>query len=163
MAHALINDGRNAVDENDDTLANLDADNAGMDMPCLRVTTSVINVRNLRLRTFIGFNPEERAKKQDVVINIEIAYRIGVGAFRDDVDDALNYRNITKNVIEHVEGGQFLLLERLVFEVLAMCSDDPRVNRTRVTIDKPHALRFADSVSLTMEHQADEYDSEEDK
>lgn len=44
-----------------------------------------------------------------------------------------------------------------------MCSDDPRVNRIRVTIDKPHALRFADLVSLTMEHQAYEYDSEEGK
>ena len=37
---------------------------------------AIINIRNLRLRTFIGFNPEETEKKQDVVINIEINYRI---------------------------------------------------------------------------------------
>ena len=42
-------------------------------------TTATINIRNLRLRTYIGFNPEERVKRQDVVINIEIDYRVNNG------------------------------------------------------------------------------------
>ena len=37
---------------------------------------ATINIRNLRLRTLIGFNPEERVKKQEVVLNIEISYSI---------------------------------------------------------------------------------------
>ena len=40
---------------------------------------AIINVRNLRLRTLIGFNPEERVKKQDVVLNIEIKYALDNG------------------------------------------------------------------------------------
>ncbi|WP_350609694.1 dihydroneopterin aldolase, partial [Pseudoalteromonas sp. 41-MNA-CIBAN-0057] len=38
------------------------------------MANAIINVTNLRLRTFIGFNPDEREKKQDVVINLEIHY-----------------------------------------------------------------------------------------
>ena len=117
--------------------------------------TAIINVSNLRLRTLIGFNPEERVKKQDVVINIEIAYSVTRAALEDQVDGALNYKTITKQVIALVEDGQFLLLERLVADVLDVCSEHPSVQRARVTIDKPHALRFADSVSLTLEYAAE--------
>jgi len=116
-------------------------------------SSAIINIRNLRLRTLIGFNPEERVKKQDVVLNIEINYSIDNGVLQDNIDEALNYKVITKKVIEHVEQGQFLLLEKLVSEVLAICSEHPSVRSSKVTIDKPHALRFADSVSLTLEHK----------
>lgn len=117
-------------------------------------TDATINIRNLRLRTFIGFNAEEMEKQQDVVINIEINYSLAQSVLRDEVADALNYKVITKKVIAHVENGRFLLLEKLVADVLDICSDHPGVNHARVSIDKPHALRFADSVSLTLEYRA---------
>jgi len=107
------------------------------------------------LRTFIGFNPEETEKQQDVVINIEINYTLDDSVMRDQVEGALNYKLIAKKVIGHVEEGRFLLLEKLVADVLGICSDHPRINHARVSIDKPHALRFADSVSLSLEYQAD--------
>ena len=116
---------------------------------------ATINIRNLRLRTFIGFNPEEREKKQDVVINIDIRYRMAKAVLDDRVEEALNYKVITKEVIECVEQGRFLLLEKLVGDVLVVCSSHPDICWSRVTIEKPHALRFADSVSLTLEYQAD--------
>ena len=113
---------------------------------------ATINIKNLRLRTFIGFNDEEREKKQDVVLNLEISYRTNPAVFNDEVDGALNYKTITKAVIRLVEEGRFLLLEKLVADVLATCSDHPEVTHARVTVDKPHALRFAESVSLTLEY-----------
>lgn len=116
---------------------------------------ATIRIHNLRLRTFIGFNPDERVKKQDIVINADIAYALEDGVFDDRVDDALNYKTITKAIIELVEGGQFLLLEKLVSDVLAICTVDDCVQRASVTIEKPHALRFADSVSLTLEYPAE--------
>lgn len=115
---------------------------------------ATIRIHNLRLRTLIGFNPEERVKKQDIVINAEIAYTLADGVFDDRVEDALNYKTITKAIIERVEDGQFLLLEKLVGDVLAICSRDKSVQRASVTIEKPHALRFADSVSLTLDYSA---------
>lgn len=117
---------------------------------------ATINIRNLRLRTFIGFNPEETEKQQDVVINIEIVYCISDYALDDHVEEALNYKTIAKKVIHHVENGRFLLLEKLVADVLEICSERPEVFHSRVTIDKPHALRFADSVSLTLEYRCEE-------
>ena len=111
-----------------------------------------IEIKNLRLRTFIGFNAEERTKRQDVVINIEIDYLISPLVLEDEVNEALNYKTITKQVIDLVENGKFLLLEKLVSDVLKVCSHHPSVRRAKVSIDKPHALRFADSVSLSMSY-----------
>ncbi|NNF18013.1 MAG: dihydroneopterin triphosphate 2'-epimerase [Gammaproteobacteria bacterium] len=116
---------------------------------------ATINITNLRLRTYIGFNPDERVKRQDVVLNIEITYSVSAAALQDNVEHALNYKTITKRVINHVEQGQFLLLEKLVADVLAICSDHESVQQARVTVDKPHALRFADSVSLSLACSAD--------
>ena len=88
-------------------------------------------------------------------MNIEICYSISEAVLEDSVEHALNYKTVTKDVIRHVEDGHFLLLEKLVGDVLNICSAHPSVHRARVTVDKPHALRFADSVSLTLEHEAD--------
>ena len=115
---------------------------------------ATIDITNLRLRTFIGFNEEERVKQQDVVINISIRYRLSDAVMADEVDAALDYKTITKRVIAHVEDGRFLLLEKLTGDVLDICTEHDDVEHARVTIEKPHALRFADSVSITLEHLA---------
>ncbi len=111
---------------------------------------ATIRIKNLRLRTFIGINEEEKQKQQDVVINVIMQYRVNSAVEHNDIDHALNYRTINKAIITHVETGQFLLLERLASEVLELVMTDPKVDYAEVEIDKPHALRFADSVSITL-------------
>jgi D-erythro-7,8-dihydroneopterin triphosphate epimerase len=120
-----------------------------------KISNAIIRVTNLRLRTFIGFNEEERQKQQDVIINFEIHYPAENAYETDNVEDALNYKVVTKQIISHVENGRFLLLEKLVADVLDICSVHHWVKFASVTIDKPHALRFADSVSLTLEKHCD--------
>lgn len=109
-----------------------------------------INIKNLRLRTFIGINDEELRKQQDLILNIRIHYRVDGALQHDDIDHALNYRTITKAVIQHVEEGRFLLLESLVNEVLQLVMREPKACYVEVEADKPHALRFSDSVSITL-------------
>lgn len=109
-----------------------------------------INITNLRLRTFIGFNPEEKTKRQDVIVNADIRYRADSAFVSDDESDILNYKTITKRMINHIETGRFLLLEKLTAELLAIASANEQVSYAEVRVDKPHALRFADSVSVTL-------------
>lgn len=111
---------------------------------------SRIRIKNLRLRTYVGFNDEEQEKRQDVVINIRIDYDALAAAQADSVERALDYKTITKQVIAHVENNRFLLLEKLVNDVLERVLAHPPVRHVEVEVDKPHALRFSDSVSLTM-------------
>jgi D-erythro-7,8-dihydroneopterin triphosphate epimerase len=112
---------------------------------------AIINIKNLRLRTYIGFNPEELEKQQDVIINAEIHYPADLAMATDDKQNAVNYKTITKRMIALVEEGKFKLLEKLAADLLDIANEHPSIHYAKVTVDKPHALRFADSVSLTLE------------
>lgn len=113
---------------------------------------AIIRIKNLLIRTYIGFNPEELANKQDVVINIEIETDIPEKALETDEPDGIyDYKEITKKVIVLVQEGHFKLLEVMTKKILDLVMADKRVKWARVESDKPHALRFAESVSVEME------------
>jgi len=119
-------------------------------MPRLQPAMARIRVKDLRLRTFIGINEEEILNKQDVLINLTILYPAQDAVRDNDIDHALNYRTITKAIIAHVEGNRFALLERLTQELLDLVMANESVQYAEVEVDKPHALRFAESVSITL-------------
>lgn len=119
----------------------------------LTPNTASIHIKNLRLRTFIGFNEEEKTKKQDVVVNIILRYDATRAMASDSVADACNYKVLTKKIIALVEEQAFDLLEKMAGDILALIQVEEKVLAAMVEIDKPHALRFADSVSVAMEYQ----------
>jgi hypothetical protein len=61
-----------------------------------------IRVKDLRLRTYIGIKEEEILNRQDVLINLTILYPAAEAVEVNQIDQALNYRTITKAVIRHV-------------------------------------------------------------
>jgi D-erythro-7,8-dihydroneopterin triphosphate epimerase len=115
-----------------------------------------INIKDLHLRTVIGINEEERRDRQDVLINIVMDVDVRRAGESDDIDDAVNYRTITKRIIQLVENSQFYLVEKMAAEIAAICLSDPRVDHARVTVEKPRALRFARSVGVTIERGRDD-------
>ena len=116
----------------------------------IQISEAEIKISDLRLRTYIGFNPEEKSKQQDVIINATLRYRAEPALSSDDQNDALDYKVITKRMIHHIESGRFHLLEKLTADLLRIATDSERVSYAEVRVDKPHALRFADSVSVTL-------------
>lgn len=121
----------------------------------MSIPKAQIHIENLRLRTYIGFNESEKQNKQDVVINAWIDYPANQACNTDDVNNAVNYRTICKEMITHVENNRFMLLEKLTSDLLALCMKPKNVSSARVQVSKPHALRFADSVSLTLSAHQD--------
>jgi D-erythro-7,8-dihydroneopterin triphosphate epimerase len=109
-----------------------------------------IRINGLFLRTIIGINHDEREHKQDVLINLSLSVDTRAAARTDQIEDAVNYRTITKNVIDLVENSRFFLVERMADEIARLCLRDPRVDAVRVSIEKPAALRFARSVGVVI-------------
>ncbi|WP_010663837.1 dihydroneopterin aldolase [Marinilabilia salmonicolor] len=111
---------------------------------------AAISIKDLLLRTEVGFNPHELGKKQDLLLNILIQYDLQGEQKSDTPDEALNYRDICKQIITLVENRQFNLLEKVADEVADLILNIPRVEEVSVEVDKPHALRFAKSVSFSL-------------
>jgi len=101
-----------------------------------------IHIRALRTRCILGIFPEEREKAQEVELNITL-YADLRGAGQSD-----DYKDIKMRVMALVEQSSFFLVERLAQAVAACCLDTPRVEVVTVTLDKPGALRFAQSVAV---------------
>ena len=114
-----------------------------------------ILISDLHLRTIIGINDEERRNRQDVLINIALFADLAAAGHSDNIEEAVNYRTITKQVIQLVEGSSFFLVEKLAHEIASICLADPRVERARVRVEKPGALRFARSVGVEIERGRD--------
>lgn len=87
--------------------------------------------------------------KQDVLINLTILYAARAGCVTT-TSITRWIRTITKAIIAHVEGNRFALLERLTQEILDLVMANESVLYAEVEVDKPHALRFAESVSITL-------------
>jgi D-erythro-7,8-dihydroneopterin triphosphate epimerase len=111
---------------------------------------ATVRIINLRLRTIIGIYDWERVEKQDVVINVSFDYDAARASKTDDVKYAVDYKTITKQIIKEVEASRFQLLEKLAARVLEIVFKQPKVKQATVRLDKPGALRFADSVSVEL-------------
>ena len=112
-----------------------------------------IHIKDLLLRTIIGINEEERRNRQDVLINIVLYADTRAAGASDAIEDAVNYRTITKRVIQMVEASSFNLVEKLVAEIAVICLEDPRVAAVDVRVEKPGALRFARSVGVEIHRE----------
>jgi D-erythro-7,8-dihydroneopterin triphosphate epimerase len=109
-----------------------------------------ILIKGLFLRTILGLNDDEREHKQDVRIDLALTVDTRPAARSDNIEDAINYRTIAKDVIDLVENSRFFLVERMAEEIARLCLSDPRVEGVRVRIEKPAALRFARSVGVSI-------------
>ncbi len=114
---------------------------------------AIIRIKNLVVRTIIGFNPEERVNLQDVILNVEIEVSVTNAVITDQPVDIYDYKLITKKIISFVSESRYNLLEKLTHEVLQMILGDHRVAWAKVEIDKPHALRYSESVSVELEER----------
>ena len=108
----------------------------------------IIRVKNLRLRALIGVNPWERTEKQAVVVNAELEFDGSAAVLSDDIKETIDYRTISKRIIDHVEASEYQLIEALAGNLLRIAMEDPRVTRARVEVDKPNAIKSADSTSV---------------
>ena len=108
----------------------------------------LIRIKRLHLRAIVGVFEWEQMRPQDLIISLEIEFDGRRAAESDDLADTVDYKAIKKRILSEIESGRFQLVERVAGHVLKIVMDDPRVVRATVEVEKPHALRFADSVSV---------------
>jgi FolB domain-containing protein len=116
-----------------------------------------ILVRDLLVRGIVGLNEWERKKRQDILVNLEIFADIRAAGLSDRVAETVNYRTITKAVIKTVEESSYFLVEALASEIARLIVEDFGVDRVRVRVEKPGAVRFARSVGVDIERSRGDF------
>ncbi len=113
-----------------------------------------IHIRELRTCCIIGVNPGERVNKQDVIIDLTLWADLRQAAFSDSLTDTVDYSAIETAVVDMVAGSEFFLVERLAQCIADLCLERPFVQRVRVLVEKPGALRSARTVGIELVREA---------
>ena len=108
----------------------------------------VTSIRGLRVRARLGVTDHERRDVQDLLIHIDFESDHRRAAETDDLAHAVDYRALNKDVIAAVERSDHRLVETLAETVARTCLKHDGVASVRVRVEKPGALRFADSVGV---------------
>lgn len=118
----------------------------------------VLEINGLRVRSEVGISPHERGKLQELTINIHLRTSIKKAGESDCVEDTINYRTITKDVLFHVENKKYNLVEAVATDVARICVVRHDVQSVKVTVHKPNSLRFSDSSSVTIERCIEDFE-----
>jgi D-erythro-7,8-dihydroneopterin triphosphate epimerase len=107
----------------------------------------VICIKNLRVSSILGVYEEERRAERDIIINVRIEYDAKDALRTDSLEDALDYKQVRDRIVNFVEGTKFKLIEKLADGIVQQLIADARILKLQLEVDKPHALRLAESVS----------------
>ncbi len=115
------------------------------------MSMDIIFIRDLRIDTVIGIYEWERAIKQTLAFDLEMATDIARSAASDNIDDTLNYKAVAKRVIAFVEDSEYLLVETLAERVAELVRQEFSVPWIRLTLNKGGAVRGAQGVGVVIE------------
>ncbi len=108
-------------------------------------------IKNLVARGIIGINDWEREKKQEIRITITLYADLRRAGESDTLEHSVNYRTVAKKALAHAESAGRFTVEALAADIARLCLEEPGVQKARVRVEKPGAVRFAESVGVEIE------------
>lgn len=110
-----------------------------------------IFLRDLRVRAIVGIWEWERRMPQDISIDLEMAADIRAAAERDHIDATLDYKAVSRSVVELVQSSGFQLVETLAERIAALVREEFKVPWVKVAVHKPYAIRGSRDVGICIE------------
>lgn len=113
-------------------------------------------IKDLLVRGIIGVNDWERKRAQDILINVTLFTDTRRAAETDNIVDCVNYSTMSKRIQAHAESAERLTVEALANDLAKICLQEQAVQRVVLRVEKPGAVRFAESVGVEIERSRDE-------
>lgn len=111
----------------------------------------IVFVEDLRIDTVVGIFDWERRVRQTIAIDLEMAFDIRAAAASDAIGDTLDYKAVSKRLIQFVGESEFLLIETLAERAAAIVLEEFDVAWLRLRLSKPGAVRGARNVGVVIE------------
>jgi dihydroneopterin aldolase len=111
----------------------------------------IVYIRALRIDTVIGIYEWERKTRQTIVFDVEMSADIARAAATDSIRDTLDYKAVSKRLIQFVGESSFQLVETLAERCAQIVREEFGVRWVRLTLNKAGAVRGADAVGVVIE------------
>ncbi|MEW5872588.1 MAG: dihydroneopterin aldolase [Chloroflexota bacterium] len=110
-------------------------------------------ITDLVARGIIGVYDHERQEPQDILINITLFTDLRQAGRSDRIEDSVDYHEVARKVQALAENNRRRTVEALAADLAEACLATPGVQRVRLRVEKPGAVRFTRSVGVEIERQ----------
>ena len=117
----------------------------------------IIFLTGLTTECIIGIWDWERKVKQKVVIDLEMGADIRKAAASDHIDDTLDYKRVSKRVLQFVGDSQFQLVETMTEQIAMIIVTEFDVPWVKVRLNKQGAIRGSRDVGILIERRREDY------
>ena len=108
-------------------------------------------IKGLEVEGIIGIFQWEREVRQVISVDIEMEFDNKKAAESDSIEDALNYKKVGKRVTAFIQKSKFKLVESLAENIAKIILKEFPIEKVKVTLSNPGALRGSDSVGIIIE------------
>jgi len=117
------------------------------------MTKDRVFIEDLRIQTVIGVFDWEREITQTISLDLQMAYDIQQAAKSDNIVDTLDYKAVSKRLIQFVEASDFQLVEALAEHCAQIVLEEFSVSWVRLKLSKPGAVRGSSAVGVIIERE----------
>jgi dihydroneopterin aldolase len=111
----------------------------------------IVVIDDLRFKTIIGVWDWERQMPQIVRVDLEMGWDMSAALQSGNLDDALNYKEVSMRAEEFMQDQQFKLVESAAHGLAEMVMKEFSVPWIRVGLRKPHAGKGSKAVGVVVE------------
>ena len=111
----------------------------------------------LTTECIVGIWDWERMVKQPIIIDLEMAADVRKAAASDHIDQTLDYKKVSKRVVQFVEESQFQLIETLTEKIAETIVREFSVPWVKVRLNKVGAIRGSKDVGILIERRTEDY------
>ena len=117
----------------------------------------IIFLSGLTTECIIGIWDWERRVKQKVLVDLEMGADIRRAAGSDRIDDTLDYKSVSKRLLQFIGDSEFQLVETLTERIAELVITEFSVPWVRVRLNKQGAIRGARDVGIEIERRTADY------
>lgn len=111
----------------------------------------IIYLHDLKIDAVIGIFEWERRVRQTITLDLDMAADIRKAAASDSIADTLDYKAVSKRLIDFVGHSEFHLVETIAERVAEIVLTEFNVAWVRVRVNKKGAVRGAMDVGVIIE------------
>ncbi len=117
----------------------------------------IIFLSGLTTECIIGIWDWERRVKQKIVVDLEMGADIRRAAGSDRIDDTLDYKRVSKRLLQFIGDSEFQLVETLTERIAELVITEFSVPWVRVRLNKQGAIRGSRDVGILIERSSRDY------
>ena len=115
-------------------------------------------IKDFIVQEIIGIHEHEKTKKQKIKFNIVVDVNQNTVPDEKDIKSIVDYEKITNKLENLVKNKKYNFLESLAEDSFKEIFEDKRINSVKIKIEKPDAIKNADSVGVEVFKNRSDYE-----